>query len=512
MDKIKNKIEKNKIELIIAFASTFIWGIFAHAYMFVNNSISHDSLNEFVYLDEWKIGIGRVLAPAFKTMLGSKVAYTWSIGIISLVFLSLTVFLLIKIFNIKSKTVVTLMSGILTVNVCIIAIIASCIHDLDVNTLSILFATFGVYLWKKSKNGFIYGSIFCTFVLGIYQCNVSVIITLIIMCLIMDLIHKKDYKETIINGLKGIEMIATGGIMYIALLKIIPILTNIPLINFTYNSTVIREISIKNIFNSYTECIKSVITAVSIYPVQFTIIVNIVLFILMIIIYANIIRNKKYDMKSKILITLLFLIIPFGMNVSYILDGGYAHDMMKYSYWFIYVFVLILASDNISLEDIKEKSKKAINIFPCILIFIILWGNTQLANETYLKKEIESKATLEYMNRVLERIENYEGYQEGVTEVAFVVKIPSSLNKRIPGFENSYKITGNGSSFAINGRGDRIYYEAYFNYVMLNPIKLTEQEKWNKMKTNEEVKEMKSYPDNECIKMIDNILVVKLGD
>lgn len=156
-------------------------------------------------------------------------------------------------------------------------------------------------------------------------------------------------------------------------------------------------------FVSYIECIKSIINAITIYPIKLTKLVHIVLFIVMIIVYANVIRSKNYDKKTKILITILFLIIPFGMNITYILDGGYAHDMMKYAYWFIYVFILILVCDAFAMSEIKEKSKEILKILPCILVFSMLWGNTQLANETYLKKDIESKATLAYMNRVLQR-------------------------------------------------------------------------------------------------------------
>lgn len=512
MEKIKKAINKNKIELIIAFASTFIWGIFAHAYIFVNTSLSHDSLNEFIYMNDWKISIGRVLAPTFKAILGTDITITWAIGIISLIFLALTVFLLIKIFDIKSKMVSILMSGVLTVNITMISLASTCIHDLDVNSLSILMAVLSVYSWKKNKYGWIYGGLCCMTVLGIYQCNISVIITLIIMCSIMDLIHKKDFKEVWVNGFKGIEMLLLGGILYLALLKIIPLCTNIPLVDYTYNSVGIREITITNIYNSYIQCIKSIITAVSIYSTTITSIIHIVLFIIIIIGYANFIINKKHNIKSKILITVLVLILPFGMNITYILDGGFAHDMMKYAYWFIYVLALLLVSDKMSMEGIKENSAKVVKACTYSLIFIIIFGNIQIANNTYLKKEIESKATYSYMNRVLEKIENTEGYEEGVTEVAFVGGSPTSVNRFIPGFENSYKITGNNSTFAINGRGDRIYYEAYFNYVMLNPIKLAEQEKWDEIRAKEDAKNMKNYPDKECIRMIDNVLVVKLGD
>lgn len=512
MDRIKEKILNNKKELITSFVFTFIWCFMAHAYIFLNTTISHDSLNEFVYIDDWKIAIGRFIAPIFKCLFGSKIAISWTSGILMAIFLSLSVFVLIKIFNIRSKIAILLISGILTVNITMIATASTYIHDLDVNTLSVLLAILGVYCWKNQKNGFLYASILCTLVLGIYQCNISIMITLIIMCSIMDLLHKVEYKTVILNGIKAIVMLVFGLIIYIALFKIVSVCLDISLKEeYIYNGLKSISFNFENLIKSYTTCIYGIINVVSIYPSIFTKFIHIILVSIMIIIMICFLKNKEYNIKAKILMAILILLIPFGMNITYCIDGGYAHDLMKYAFWFSYMFIIILINEWMRISQFKKIIGKIMYLCPYILIFCILWGNVQLANTTYLKKEIESKATLAYMNRVLGKIESYENYQQGITKVAFVGK-PYSLNESIYGFENQYKITGNRSTFSINNIGDRMYYEAYFKYILLNQIQLAEEEKWNEIQMLEDVQKMECYPKEECLKMIDNVLVVKLGE
>lgn len=45
-----DKLKRNRSCIILSILFTFIWGMAAHGYMYFNNSISHDSLNEFIYI------------------------------------------------------------------------------------------------------------------------------------------------------------------------------------------------------------------------------------------------------------------------------------------------------------------------------------------------------------------------------------------------------------------------------------------------------------------------------
>lgn len=80
---LKEKFEKNKFWLIFSLASTYLWGLAAHAYCFFDNNISHDSLAEFCgHLTDFngilgnglKYATGRFLTPIYKELFRTDIA------------------------------------------------------------------------------------------------------------------------------------------------------------------------------------------------------------------------------------------------------------------------------------------------------------------------------------------------------------------------------------------------------------------------------------------------------
>ena len=114
--------KKNEMKrFLIAFASVFAIGLFAHAYCFTNLTLSHDGLNEFYvygpvnYLDlnvfELKISTGRQLIPIYDLIFRGRVVVPWLSGLLSLVWLSFSVWFASMIFNFKSVFKISLVSG-----------------------------------------------------------------------------------------------------------------------------------------------------------------------------------------------------------------------------------------------------------------------------------------------------------------------------------------------------------------------------------------------------------------
>ena len=62
------------------------------------------------------------------------------------------------------------------------------------------------------------------------------------------------------------------------------------------------------------------------------------------------------------------------------------------------------------------------------------------------------------------------------------------------------------------GAASRGYYQAYFDYILLNPAIMADYETWSQMQTNEEVKAMPCYPQEGSVAIIDDVIVVKLGE
>ena len=84
----------------------------------------------------------------------------------------------------------------------------------------------------------------------------------------------------------------------------------------------------------------------------------------------------------------------------------------------MYLFAIILIDD---LD--KHSVTKKIQIF---LLFLLLLNNIIYSNQLYLKKDLEFKSTLSVMTRVIDRIEQTEGYEVGVTPIAIVGDLNSS--------------------------------------------------------------------------------------
>lgn len=71
-------------------------------------------------------------------------------------------------------------------------------------------------------------------------------------------------------------------------------------------------------------------------------------------------------------------------------------------------------------------------------------------------------------------------------------------------------MTGEWNTYVLGAAG-RNYYQAYFDYVLMNPAVIADTDTWNEMQTNSEVDEMPCYPEEGSIAIVDGVLVVKLG-
>ena len=55
-------------------------------------------------------------------------------------------------------------------------------------------------------------------------------------------------------------------------------------------------------------------------------------------------------------------------------------------------------------------------------------------------------------------------------------------------------------------------YEAYFKYILNVPIKVCDDDLWHKIKESPELRTMPAFPDEDCMTVMDGVLVVKMSD
>ena len=515
MNSLKKTFEDNKKWLLWALISAFVWGMAAHGYGFFHDAFTHDSLSGFGgdTGDAWKISLGRFLVPVYRSIFRTELTLPWMVGMLSMLWVGLAVFLVIRMFRVENRLLICLISGIFIANLTVTATGATYLHDLDGNLFGMLCAVAAVWLWKNCRFGELPGALCIAASMALYQSYISVTIVLILYVCIFMLLEGENFRKVLAKGIRGAVMLLLGALCYSLALKAALALSATEVTTGSSNSLDnLLRLSPSNILSligeAYLQCASRLIRVVSPYPRWLIAGVTVALGGICGGGLALAVWKKRLKLLECLLLLVLVALLPLGMNFTHVLSAGGSHDLMVYGIWLFYLLALLLV-DWIG----KQKLLKRENLLRWISagqVFVLLYSNVQVANVLYLKKDMEQGAHLAMMTRVVYRIEEQEDYVPGETPVVLTGYL-SQLNNTIPGFEPYSKITG-------AWRADPIYQlaryrvDAYMDAVLLNPVKLANSSLWTAMQQDPRVAEMPAYPAEGCIAMIDGIMVVKLGE
>ena len=514
MNSVKKTFEDNKNWLLWALLSAFVWGMAAHGYGFLHDTFTHDSLSGFGgdTGDAWKISLGRFLVPVYRNVFRTELTLPWMVGLLSVLWVGLAVFLMARIFRMESRVLICLTSGILMANLTVAATGATYLHDLDGNLFGMLCAVAAVWLWQNCRFGELPGALCIGASMALYQSYVSVTIVLILYVCILQLLEGESFGKVLVKGIRGAVMLLLGALCYSLMLKGALALSGTAVTTGSSNSLDnLLRLSPENIVTlvgeAYVQCAARLIRVVSPYPRWLIAGITLLLAAVCGMALLLAIRKNRMKLPECLLLAVLAALLPLGMNFTHVLSAGGSHDLMVYGIWLFYLLALLLAD-----WLMKQKLLAGAEILRWVsagLVFVLLYSNVQVANVLYLKKDMEQEAHLSMMTRVVYRMEEQEGYVPGETPVVLTGHL-SQLNDTIPGFEPYSKITG-------AWRVDPIYQlaryrvEAYFRSFLANPALLAEEDVWDAVCADPRVAEMPAYPEDGCIAMIDGVMVVKLG-
>lgn len=522
VDSLKIKLKNNREQLKFSLVVTFIFGMICHAYMFFQDSFSHDSLNEFnadIYGNEWKIQLGRFAVPLYRMITRGNITLPWLIGVISLLWIALSVFIVIKAFDIKSRVLIVLTAGLFSTNIAVIATTATYIHDLDSNMFALLLSVIAFYMITRYKYGFLISIPFISLSMGLYQSYVSVTVVLVIIYIIKNLVDGTKFKEAFIRGVKSIVSIAMGAVLYFISYKSVLLLTGIEEAKDSYNSldqmgfSGISEL-ISTILYIYKTTIYNLLFPKSAISRNIILILIIVSALIAVIFIFLKVFDRKIGLLEVALVLFLLMILPIGLSTADILKGDTGHDLMRFSdCLLLFLFLLLTFKSSISLTKIKKAKGFVKQCGKCIVavsVAVILFGNVLLANQIYLKKDLEQDSALSYFTRIVDRMDSFEDYDRKSTPVVFVGRADYFDENKV-GFSNGYGIMGSTGNYALGAAGPS-WFDRYFEYKLHYDIVTIENDELDYYKENEIVISMPSFPDEGCMQIIDGVLVVKLGD
>ncbi|MDE7247878.1 MAG: glucosyltransferase domain-containing protein [Lachnospiraceae bacterium] len=499
---------------------TFLLGLFAHGFVLVNLSVSHDAVFDFydaLAAHQHQIGLGRILEPLYRELTASGLLMPWSTGIVAFFWLGIAVFLVCKLFHLSERMEILLTAAVMTVNISVTAIAASYTPWLAADMFALLLAVAGVYFWhlyaKQRQIKYLASGMAAIIIsLSIYQCYLAVTVVLMILLSIQNLIKKDGAVKVFLDGCAGIGMIAAGGGIYYVLMKLVCSLVGTPLAEGYYDSVTNLWDNQESIVKRLICCLKEEVTHFfakdeNIYPYQAIWIVNILIFVVCACLVLRLVRQiyGKFEKLEWLLLVLLVAALPFAAYMMRLLNTS-VHDLMCYSVWLLYLMPFLL----LKWTSGERTSDRRFYGGIVVLLSFIAFSYIQTNNAVYVKKEVESEATLSLMTEVMAQIDQTEGYVPGETEVTFVGDI-SKVLQALPGTDRVKGVSGCNKPTAITYPGT---YQAYFDNVLLRNVKVVmdetaEEEPQEEVQEDPQIMQMPAYPQPGYVQMIDQVVVVK---
>lgn len=499
--KLINRISKNeKFAIIIS----IIFGLLCHIYKIVNYLPNHDSIYNY-YSSQNVVGSGRWFL-SIACGFSSYYDLPWITGFLSILFISFTVAILVRIFSIENRFLISLVSGLL---VCSPSITETLFFGFtaDGYMLAMLFSALAVLLSDikdDSKIHFILSTILITLTCATYQSYISFSLVLLVCLCIWNLLFKEyQFKEYI-------HWIARELIKYIIALISFYIIWKLCLhfegieinnyqginsmsLNFT-NIILAIPSSIKTLYFYFLEwnVLKYGITLYGFLNVLF------LCFSFGVLVFAIYKKNIYKDIYKLVLIFVSIGLLPFICCIwNFVTPNVIYRPMMLTCVVLIFIFTLIIANQVIT--GVKVELLALISI-------IMICNNAINANISYF-----------YMNQ-----EYSKSYATGLEIVSRVQMIGSNYKVLVLGdladekliSSNSYNYSNHllNQLLETNLLFDEEHTLKFINNTFDVKFKSVSASQRNIIKSNPAVYNMKPFPDKSSVELIDDVIVIKLSD
>ena len=500
---------------------TLIFMALLHGYRYVSLGFSHDSLAFAWQPDlEWQISLGRHMQPFYWWIIRGRIAAPFIVGVLSYGYMVGSVYGVASLLDLKAKTTLFLLAGLMCGSLAFIALDATYSHTADVYMLALMLNIAAAWLCLRGRRRV--PSVLAAVVLlvistGLYQAYLQVFTALTMVWALLRLLKTDDraipeavarcaqsflalmlamalffvgyYVVMAVTGVEAVSKVNSIGGM-----KVLSGAALVDMVKTTWKMPLRQLGRLQGRIAPLARMLTAVVLMTGAAATIFTA------------------RRSRVSAWQALGMAVLALLLPFGMNWICLFCGGVVHDLMMYAY--IVPLLAALAANerawNLALADEGKQIGKKTRAAACVLplaVLTLLFDRGIYANQIYLKKDLEYDTTLSVMTRVVDRIEQVEGYIPGETPVEFLGDIQrSQLAMTRPAFAHLGSLTGTEENYAIT-YGDTFW--MYLEDVMGYPIK-----RFRETKNEEQERvtdDMPCFPDKDSVQMVDGVVFVKLA-
>jgi len=510
IQKCREHYNINKSRYFAILAGVFICGILAHGFMFFNKISFNDDIGcLFGNGDSTLIVTGRWFLWFLQKVVHKLFYRTYSIpvynGILSLSLIAINAIIISDLFKLRSKINLFCLGAIMAVMPCITSLFAF-MYCAPYYLLGETMAIIGVFLlcWGGRWYGHIAGVFLISCSLGVYQAYFSFVLCILILYVVLGIMRNSGFswKKYIKICLKYLMYAILSLIIYYAITFLACQWHNTDLSTHAGLSD-LGNTPIATYLNRVPLAYKLFIQPAGTYNMYVFKMIHVYKFILLMLAASVIcILYRLKGVRSKIQFMLLVLLFPTALNILYVINEyKWIHSLQAHSQTMIFVVLMVFLENmdiTIKWENIK---KNFVYLGQIILaISIIMW--VRYANVLYLKAILNQTQTINWDNRLAQRIESVEGYSDELP-VAYVNRGALSDRNMIHmhEFDAAYTIPYNWEFLTNYSWKTFMAYWCNFNPVVVEDVSGLEQ--------LPEVIAMPSYPDDGSIRIINDTIVVK---
>ena len=519
------KLPKSELKLLAAAAlGTVLFSMAAHGFAYFNITPQHDAINHLFHIaGSWEIRLGRFMLPVL-ALLHFGIYNSWFSGLLCMLNMSVTSYFVCKVCGISKSWAVFLAAGALSANLCLVELTSVFSFLSDAFTLSLALLSAGVYAattnWRKFRVArFLLVVVLFFLAFGIFQATGAFLVTLFLARACRYLMSPECSAKALCKSIVGwIGQTALAFVLYLATWFCLLKMMSLELV--TQRLSYASGLNPATLFEGLKKC-SAFIFDTFINPKGpldwLHAICFIALAILALYSFVKLVRTRKIPVKRVIVTLLLALFMPLAaMSVS-IVFGDYGYRLCFGLFIAIPIMLSLIAacelpdSWRIVLErasDLITCAMPRLSVASMVLVVAILGTNVAYSNAAYTTQKIIYDRSLSEVTRVLEEMDNVEGYDSHETPVIFIGNVNKQallspiaderFSKYLPGYSKT------GISYNQVMARMILNIEADINYC-------SDADIVNEFKKLDEVKAMPSYPHDGFAKMINGCLVVKFG-
>lgn len=489
--------------------ASLIWSALAYMFAFTNKLINHDEASQLfgkgatVTSGRWGLGVMDLIFP--------NVSMPWIYGVITILFITLSICLILHLFCIRSRVLQVLLAGCIMVFPSLIGVFGYMFTSTSYG-LSFLLAILAVWLvCRPCKWAVIPG--FCCMVasVSIYQAYISISASLLVLVLIRQLLLGEDPLAVLKKGIGYVLFLVVSLAGYYAATQVVLVIKDISFNEYASGSISFSvSYLLEGIRLAYLNFARFFSWAHHrLMPTSLSRVLHLLLFAatgVLLLLWAA--KQKTPCIFRFLLLAVLLAILPLAINCMYLITAEDAiHTLVLYSFVSVYILTAVVMELWMASAEEKKLTEMIRRVMLdglalCLAVIVII--NIYTANSAYLTLHLRYENAYSFYTSLTAQIRQMPEFQEG-TRIAVIGgwDSPDFYQENLEFTDCLVGVKG----FFPSDYSAQSFLEYYIGF----PAEFVSADEAEAIHQSEAFQNMSVYPYYGSLDVIDNVIVVKLS-